>query len=101
MRLFGRKSDDEGADPAERVAGFWQWWQSARPALDAAVAAGERDKQAELLGPAVAAIHPDLVWELAPGTNAAHALVVTAAGDAELRPLAHRWARAAPPAALL
>ncbi|GAA4520250.1 DUF695 domain-containing protein [Nonomuraea ferruginea] len=101
MRLFGRKSEDEGADPGERVAGFWQWWASARPELDAAVAAGESGKPAELLGPAVAAVHPDLVWELAPGRNAAHALVVTAAGDAELRSLAHRWARAAPPADML
>jgi len=101
MRLFGRKSQDEGAGPGERVAGFWQWWESARPELDAAVAAGESGKMAELLGPAVAEIHADLVWELAPGGEAAHALVVTAAGDAELRSLAHRWARGAPPADLL
>src|SRR5690606_6496308 len=67
MRLFGRKSQDEGAGPGERVAGFWQWWESARPELDAAVAAGESGKMAELLGPAVAEIHADLVWELAPG----------------------------------
>jgi hypothetical protein len=54
-----------------------------------------------LLAPAVSAIHPGLVWEVAPGREAAHALVVTAAGDAELRSTAHRWARAAPPADML
>ncbi|MEU7002053.1 DUF695 domain-containing protein [Nonomuraea sp. NPDC046570] len=56
------------------------------------------ERLAAYLGPAVAAIHPDLVGEIVPGRNAAHALVVTAAGDPELRSLAHRWARAAPPA---
>lgn len=101
MRLFGRKNDDEGADPAERVAQFWQWWDSARPELDAAVAGDDKTQAAALLDPAVSALHPDLVWELAPGRNAAHALIVTPAGDAELRPLAHRWARAAPPADML
>ncbi|WP_327106416.1 DUF695 domain-containing protein [Nonomuraea glycinis] len=102
MRLFGRKDDDE--DPAradDAIAGFWAWWDGARPQLDAMVAAGESERSADLLGPAVSALHEGLVWEVAPGRNAAHALVVTAAGDAELRPLAHRWAKAAPPADLL
>lgn len=102
MRLFGRKDDDE--DPAradDAIAGFWVWWDGARPRLDAAVAAGESERLPDLLGPAVSAVHEGLVWEVIPGRNAAHALVVTAAGDAELRPLAHRWARAAPPADLL
>jgi hypothetical protein len=102
MRLFGRKDDDE--DPAradDAIAGFWVWWDGARPQLDAMVAAGESERLPDLLGPAVSAVHEGLVWEVIPGRNAAHALVVTAAGDAELRPLAHRWARAAPPADLL
>ncbi|MER6506962.1 DUF695 domain-containing protein [Nonomuraea sp. NPDC001636] len=102
MRLFGRKDEDEEADrPGDGVAAFWAWWQEARPRLDSLVAAGTADGIEELVAPAVAAIDPGLVWEVAPGRNAAHALVVTAAGDAELRSLAHRWARAAPPADLL
>ncbi|MEV4391628.1 DUF695 domain-containing protein [Nonomuraea sp. NPDC049607] len=102
MRLFGRKDAEEEADrPGEGVAGFWAWWQEARPRLDPLVAAGAAEGIEELLAPAVGALHPDLVWEVAPGRNAAHALVVTAAGDAELRSLAHRWAKAAPPADLL
>ncbi|WP_188191582.1 DUF695 domain-containing protein [Nonomuraea sp. SYSU D8015] len=103
MRLFGRKdAEEEGGESREDgIAGFWEWWQEARPRLDSLVAAGEAGGLEDLLAPAVAAIDPGLVWEVAPGRNAAHALVVTSAGDAELRPLAHRWAGAAPPADLL
>lgn len=102
MRLFGRKeAEEEPGGPAEAIAGFWTWWQEARPRLDSLVAAGEAEGLEEWLAPAVAAIDPGLVWEVAPGKNAAHALVVTAAGDAELRSLAHRWALAAPPSDLL
>lgn len=97
MRLFGRKGDVED----DGIATFWAWWEGARPRIDALVAADDTAGLAAELGPAVRAVHPDLVWELAPGREAAHALVVTAAGDAELRPLAHRWARAAPTGDLL
>ncbi|SDJ65987.1 Family of unknown function [Nonomuraea maritima] len=102
MRLFGRKNADQEARRAgEAVAGFWAWWHETRARLDGLMAAGDDKGLQEVLGPAVAAIHPDLVWDVVPGGEAAHALVVTAAGDAELRPLAHRWAAAAPPSDLL
>ncbi|MBB2913911.1 hypothetical protein FHS43_005220 [Streptosporangium becharense] len=97
MRLFGRKSESP-ADPAPAIERFWAWWAEARPELDAAVTAGETGRQAELIGPAVTAVHPSLVWEITPGLRADHALVVTCAGDPELRAVAHRWAAAAPPA---
>ncbi|WP_345389293.1 hypothetical protein [Nonomuraea salmonea] len=94
MRLFGRKDADEGAGrQGEAIAGFWTWWQETRPRLDSLVASGETGDLEELLAPAVSAIDPGLVWEVAPGKEAAHALVVTAAGDAELRSLAHRWVK--------
>lgn len=102
MRLFGRKDADEVAGgSAEAIADFWAWWQDNRPGLDSLVAAGAGEELDERLRPAVAAIHPGLVYEVAPGRQAAHALVVTAAGDAELRSPAHRWAGAAPPSDLL
>ncbi|WP_345565607.1 DUF695 domain-containing protein [Nonomuraea rosea] len=102
MRLFGRKDEEqEAGETGDGIAGFWTWWQEARPGLDSMVASGAAEGLEELLAPAVEAVHPGLVWEVAPGKNAAHALVVTAAGDAELRSLAHRWAKAAPPADLL
>ncbi|MDP9849372.1 DUF695 domain-containing protein [Streptosporangium lutulentum] len=97
MRLFGRKSESD-AGPAEGIGEFWAWWTEARPELDAMAAAGETDRLAESIGPAVRAVHPSLVWEIAAGLNAVRALVVTAAGDPELRAVAHRWAAAAPAA---
>ncbi|AWS49046.1 DUF695 domain-containing protein [Streptosporangium sp. 'caverna'] len=97
MRLFGRKSEAD-AGPAEGIGEFWTWWAEARPELDAMVAAGETDRLAELIGPAVQAVHPSLVWEITAGPSAGRALVVTAAGDPELRAVAHRWAAAAPAA---
>ncbi|MER6173127.1 DUF695 domain-containing protein [Streptosporangium sp. NPDC001681] len=97
MRLFGRKNEP-AADPADGIGEFWAWWAEARPELDAMVAAGEAERLAEWIGPAVLVVHPSLVWEIAPGRSADQALVVTSAGDPELRPIAHRWAAAAPPA---
>ncbi|TMS00694.1 DUF695 domain-containing protein [Nonomuraea basaltis] len=104
MRLFGRKDADDDGDGeplGDGIAEFWTWWQEARPRLDSLVAAGDPAGLEDLLAPAVAAVDPGLVWEVAPGRNAAHALVVTSAGDAELRPLAHRWAKSAPDSDLL
>jgi hypothetical protein len=102
MRLFGRKGADEADEEAgDGIAEFWAWWQESRPGLDSLVANGDVEGLEERLAPAVAAIHPGLVWEVAPGKEAAHALVVTAAGDPELRSLAHRWAKAAPSSDML
>jgi hypothetical protein len=100
MRLFGRK-DDQPHEPADRIPAFWAWWEETRPTLDALIAADNTAGLAEALAPAVSQLDPGLVYEIAPGREAAHALVVTSAGDAELRPLAHRWAKAAPPSDLL
>lgn len=102
MRLFGRKEEEAAAEePVDGITAFWMWWESTRPQLDSMVAAEDTERLSETLAPAVAAVHPGLVWEVAPGRNAAHALVVTSAGDPELRSLAHRWAKAAPPADML
>lgn len=79
---------------------FWQWWETARDRLDAAI--GDRSVPDDLvaeLSEQVEAIPPGgLAWELTPGESAAHALVVTAGGDPELRAAAERWRRSAPPA---
>ncbi|MDH2427649.1 DUF695 domain-containing protein [Sphaerisporangium sp. TRM90804] len=99
MRLFGRDGESGGAEgSAEGIAAFWAWWEQARPGLGPLVGTGDVTGLAERVEPAVAALDPSLVWDVVPGTTARHALVVSAGGDPELRPLAHRWARAAPPA---
>ncbi|GII55765.1 hypothetical protein Pth03_41540 [Planotetraspora thailandica] len=95
MRLFGRKN--EPVDPAEAISDFWTWWRQTRPEIDAYIEAEDTQALAELIGGAVTTLHPSLIWEIAPGGTARHALVVSASGDPELRPLAHRWAKAAPP----
>ncbi|WP_214104628.1 DUF695 domain-containing protein [Acrocarpospora catenulata] len=92
MRLFGRKS--EPVDSGALIADFWGWWDDTRAQLDA----GDAEALAELVGPAVAAMDDSLVWEVAPGREARHALVVSAAGNPELRSFVHRWALAAPAA---
>lgn len=94
MRLFQRKNEPHG----ERITAFWAWWAETRPRLDEMLESGDEAGLAEALAPAVAAIDEGLVWEIEPGRDAGQALVVTAAGAPELRPLAHRWAKAAPPA---
>ncbi len=96
MRLFSR-GDDGAADPEVAIGRFWQWWAAARPEIDELAEQGDDQGLDARLGPAVEAVHPALVWEIAPGHDADHALVVTADGDPELRSLAHRWAKAAPP----
>lgn len=96
MRLFGRR--DQPAEPADAIAGFWTWWADTRPRADALLETGDATGLADEIGSAVAALDPALVWDITPGKTARQALIVSAAGNPELRPLAHRWALAAPPA---
>lgn len=81
------------------LAEFWRWWAStgARSVAEA-VERGETARIVDELGPRVLAIHPQLAWELGPGRTSRHVLVVSAEGNAELRPVARRWRMAAPPA---
>ena len=81
------------------IAEFWRWWTATGEALfSAAIATGSYGDLPKQISAKVAAIHPDMQWEASTGESSEHALCVTAAGVAELRPLAERWFRAAPPA---
>lgn len=84
------------ADPRPAIAGFWTWWGENRAAVIAAADSADRERLTELLRPAVAAVDPDLVWELADGFDARYALVVSGGGNPGLRAVAERWFRAAP-----
>ena len=78
---------------------FWAWWTSRRDDVAAAIDGdGMPDELIDELREHVAAIDPQLDWELAPGTDAEHALVVTSGGNPDLRATAERWRRSAPPA---
>ncbi|GII61939.1 hypothetical protein Skr01_20240 [Sphaerisporangium krabiense] len=96
MEFFGQESD-QGRQGDAAVVDFWVWWARTRPQVDALLEADDASGAGELLASAVAAVDPGLVAEITPGREALRSLVVSCDGDPELRPLAHRWARAAPP----
>jgi Family of unknown function (DUF695) len=87
------------AAQARATARFWAWWQ-ARGRVDtaAALADGEPERMFARMAKRVTAIHPNLVWEFAAGRTSEHVLVLTCEGHPQLRAIASRWLRAAPPA---
>jgi hypothetical protein len=86
------------ADPTAAIQAFWAWWEVARPRAEKVIAGTPDDAFVSELSDRVSAIDHRLQWEFTAGTDTAHLLVVTSAGDAGLRALAERWRRAAPPA---
>ncbi|RFA11791.1 hypothetical protein B7R22_17830 [Subtercola boreus] len=96
MGLFKRR---ENPVPLSPIDEFWRWWTATGEGLfTAAIANGDYGSLPDQISAKVAAIDSELQWETSKGRLAKHALCVTAAGVAELRPLVERWARAAPPA---
>jgi hypothetical protein len=106
-RIFGRAHRVAGAvssatvlrrkgDPDRAIADFWAWWENGRTRVEAAIPAGDWGGLPDEVGRLVDAIDGGLQWEFAPGTQSTHALVVTPAGNAELRALAARWRAAGP-----
>jgi len=81
------------------IEDFWDWWTAVgRTAAETGMrdcAFGDFDGE---MNARVEAMHADLAWELMPGRQAEHALVVTAAGVPGRRRIAERWFRDAPPA---
>jgi len=81
------------------IEDFWDWWTAAGQAAAEAgmrdCAFGDFDGE---MNARVEAMHADLAWELMPGRQAEHALVVTAAGVPGRRRIAERWFRDAPSA---
>lgn len=80
------------------MAAFWSWWAQEGRAQATAAFDGDGDVRAlgEQLAARVHAIDPGLAFETGAGRTARHVLVVTAAGDRELRGAADRWLAAAP-----
>ncbi len=83
-------------DPGAAIDAFWTWWATARPRAERLIDGGSDDRLVDEISEAVSAIHPELQWEFTAGSSSAHLLVVSAAGDPELRALAERWRRAGP-----
>jgi hypothetical protein len=96
MSLFRRRNRAHKATAHSTIDPFWAWWASACAEVTEAVEAGRTERVEELIGPQVAAVHPDLEWEFGAGQAAKHLFVVSSGGRPELRPLAERWRRAGP-----
>jgi hypothetical protein len=93
--FFSGGKKRQGGSP---IAEFWEWWVvEGERQLTVATATGQYSGVARTISRRVAAIHPELQWETSEGRNSSHALCVTAGGIADLRRLAERWLRAAPP----
>lgn len=107
MGLFRRHSEPaspeqlrESQDAA--ITEFWRWWSDEGEARAARQFDGQGDSRelsalAKEIGDRVQAIAA-LAFETGQGGTARHMLVVTAAGDPDLRQVAERWLAAAPPA---
>lgn len=79
------------------ASSFWEWWNGEGADLvEAAIDAGDFGSIPAVITAKLDAVHPDLVWELGPGSQSQHSLTVSAGGNAEARPAAERWLRSAP-----
>lgn len=95
--LFGRHRRSSPSQHA--IIEFWQWWPAARSRLTASIDAGDGGSQlAAEIGQRVAAIHPELDWELGRGVVARHSFMLSPAGRSDPRATAARWLALAPPA---
>lgn len=100
MGLFRRQAAAPPPDHDATIAEFWGWWaEEGRAAADASVSSGDVEALVEPLSQRVHAISEELAWELGSGEalGSRHELTVTAEGNADVRALARRWLRAAPP----
>ncbi|WP_426565862.1 DUF695 domain-containing protein [Angustibacter sp. McL0619] len=96
-----RASPDGAAGQRVAIEAFWSWWVtkgSAQTAL--AIEGRDPERMVSALSERVDAIDSGLAWELGPGSDSSHVLVVTGEGNPDLRPLARRWRMAAPVADL-
>ncbi|WP_433608600.1 DUF695 domain-containing protein [Dactylosporangium sp. CA-139114] len=94
--IFGRSKRKAG-DPGA-IVDFWTWWPTVRADVEAAIGSGNWATLTPQMSRRIEAIHPELEWEFCRGTAARHALVVSAGGAADLRPVAARWGALAPEA---
>ncbi len=94
MGIFGRREGATKALPAIRE--FWAWWDE-QGARACASAVGDSASEAlKALADRVRSIDDGLAWEIEPGSESAHVLVVSPDGDPALRATARRWLTAAP-----
>ena len=81
-----------------RIAEFWDWWKEHGDEIARAISAGTIASWVPEISRVVHAINRGLAWELMPGSQAEHALVVTSEGTVELVGVAEEWLGSGPPA---
>jgi Family of unknown function (DUF695) len=92
-----RRGGRLGSGGRKPIEDFWAWWASAgRAEAEAGIRSGDFEGFTGKMITRVQAMHPDLSWDLAPGGQAEHALIVTAAGIPEPRRIAERWYQQSP-----
>lgn len=97
MGLFDRRAAAAPPPDAERIEQFWHWWTAAgATAVARALDTGRPHEMVDEISTRVAAISPDLAWELGPGDTSRHQLIVTPGGDPTARATARRWVLRAP-----
>lgn len=87
--MQSHESPDEHADS---IRAFWDWFRGR-------VAVGLDPDDPRIVPEFerhLAAIHPDLSWEIGPGSRARNALAISPSGDLALRPLADSVVSSAP-----
>jgi hypothetical protein len=98
--LFSRRKSPQDVHraQAEAIDAFWRWWRTEGSAATAqALADREPQRMVDAISRHVDAIDAGLAWELARGGDGhEHVLVVTPAGNPDLRAVARRWRIAAP-----
>src|SRR4051794_11420404 len=98
MRFLRRGSAGESEQPIEqRLDAFWAWGAGAKDGIAADIPRGTGGERAAEISAEVNRVHPSLAWELGKGATSEHAFVVSCEGNPEIRPIALRWAAAAPP----
>ena len=95
MGIF-RRPRDMPSPPSPAIAEFWEWWDQARPRIEAVLNEGLTTELVEELSLRVHKIHSDLQWEIGSGQNDVPTLTLSGGGIAELRGLAERWLRTSP-----
>lgn len=79
------------------IDAFWKLWAERRDALERGITDGTLQDHVPAVSDAVAAIHPDLQWEMGQGLVAEHYFCLAAPGNPALRVTAERWRASAPP----
>ncbi|WP_129666831.1 hypothetical protein [Phytoactinopolyspora endophytica] len=93
---FFRRKTARAVDPRPAIADFWSWWAAHRGDVVKAVDEDRTDDALRMLQPLVAAIDARLSWQIVGSRGKRFALVVSSAGESDLRSVAERWLLAAP-----